>query len=459
MTDLCQMLPAGVTLLFLGCVPSGSSKTPPPTEAAAAKPAPVVSVAGQRSVLSSDEAAAENSDAEPEPPLPGLDPVPRNRLAEAGIARYAAAGCEIVTDLPAAEAGELLAHAVDVRSALQDRFGPLTTASGDAAAIRGYVMRSVDAFREAALLPEELPAEFHGRLRGREFWMTAGEPGYYRRHLFAHEACHVWQLLADPTVPSWSVAALEGEAERFATHRVTDGETQFGILPQRPSEVPRFGRIERLQAIATDSLVKGGNWPTVTAVRSISPSEFAGTLDVYALVWGMAQCVPPEQWGSLDGESLAAAELLWSLYRDAVDYGVEPARLLTPSVIEKPDDETADTYVTLAADRGWHAVAVQGDVRLSPSGRCRLLDADRSVTVETTPEGVRYDYAGGFPLGVVVARLVDPSMRPGRPFAVSVGKTVTVPPGSLLLLRVNSHWPSLRGNVGQFDVRLSDASD
>ena len=402
--------------------------------------------------------------AEP-PPLRPLDP---QTLFDARLQVFAAGRWEIVTDLPATEAGDLLEFALGVEAMLVEAFGELP----DRSVLRAFVMVDRERFRRAGVLPSELPNDFHGRIGGRRFWMLAEQPGYYRNHLFAHEAVHLYQLIVAPGSAAWPVSALEGLAERLATHvRSMDGELQFDALPPSRERIPGWGRIETLQSLAKV------DWPTVAAVQSLGPADFRAGPEAYAIVWGLARVIPPHRWNM---PTTPDDRLRWQLYRDAVDYGVEPLDLLSDRVLGLDGELAfADGWTRIDVPPGRYRVRIGGDASFrrrsaelldtGPNGANGVLEDGLSyssdlalfekvsvgTSVRVTPSGVRFDYFGGHPIGQVVA--CRPA-NPGQTFAVANGTTLDLLDGPILV-RINRPWAGMSSQTGHYRLRLTADSD
>ena len=141
------------------------------------------------------------------------------RLASVGIHAYESAHLKLYTDLEPELARPLPPLVDKAFAALAEYFGPLPqTGRNTPYQLTGYLIVERDRFQAAGLLPEELPQFFHGRYRGREFWLNDQTQDYYRRHLLIHEVVHGYMTAEPgPKPPRWY---MEGMAELFGTHRI-----------------------------------------------------------------------------------------------------------------------------------------------------------------------------------------------------------------------------------------------
>ncbi|MBC8117334.1 MAG: hypothetical protein H7062_23300, partial [Candidatus Saccharimonas sp.] len=164
------------------------------------------------------------------------------RLAEAGIRLYESKRLKLYTDIDA-EAARTLPPLIDaVYLAWVEYFGDMPPdRAGSEFQMTGYLIRDEALFREAGLVPEDLPMFEHGRHRRNEFWMREQKYDYFRRHLLIHEATHCFMtFLPGVDAPVWYI---EGMAEYFATHRLApDGSVTFRIMPTSPEDFAGWGR-------------------------------------------------------------------------------------------------------------------------------------------------------------------------------------------------------------------------
>ena len=384
------------------------------------------------------------------PQLPTLVDLQDDELRAAGLHVLRFPHWEIVTDLTIEEAEDLATFATDLWSALQATFGGTPQRN---ATIRAVVVRQPDAIETTSLAGPAGWARSHGRIDGATFWMRAGNDPTYRRHLFAHEAVHVWTTQLTPTDPPASVARLEGIAEWFATHCRSDDRVRFRCLPKRPSDYPGFGRIELLE--------RRDEWPAFETVERFRPQDFREGADAYALVWARelladrAAVLHPADgdWPLVAAVSQRRWAAVWNWYGEAVGYGVDPA-------VAAPSFKLLQGAVT--ARGGWQAAGplpYEHRVRIRCRGRVSLKPLDAAGRAWSTgPRGIRIDYAGGVPLGCVLAAWCDEKGTWSEPIVVGEQATLAVPADSELFLRVNDDWAAIADNSGVFEVEITEES-
>ena len=141
----------------------------------------------------------------------------------------------------------------------------------------GYLMSHEDKFREASLLPADLPAFLHGFQRGYELWLREQPSEYYRRHLLLHEGVHGFMSHhLHGMGPPWY---REGMAELLATHRWQRGKLQTRVMPRSREEVPYWGRIKLVQ---DEFAARRGKM--IDQIMQFRSQDFLST-DSYAWSW------------------------------------------------------------------------------------------------------------------------------------------------------------------------------
>lgn len=409
------------------------------------------------------------------------------RAAELGIQRYESHRLVLYTDIDPDVAATLPPLIDQAYEAWTEYFGPLPPdRAGSEYRMTGYIMRDKDRFRAAGMLPEEaLRTLEHGLHRGAEFWMNEQEYDYYRRHLMIHEGTHCFMtVMPDVRLPLWY---LEGMAELFGTHRLNaDGTVEFRVMPDDPRDYVGFGRVEMIHEELAD-----GKPRSVAGVLGLSLEEFAESRTApYAWSWAFCKFLDAhprythrfrDLGRHLEGDqfnlllestfeadwSILAVE--WDHFAHTLAYGYDIARSAIDFQRGAPLSGPDPATVELRSDVGWqpsgvwlesgetYAVAVDGEVVLANEPRPWISE----------PQGVSIEYAGGRPIGRVVAAIQSdqPPADDGTGSlleTIDVGRSVVFSPrvSGTLYLRVNDAWNRLADNSGTYRVTiLKDSVD
>ena len=401
----------------------------------------------------------------PEAPLPGGD-----ELAAAGLAKLGGGGFVVVTDRPDA-AADLPPVVAAARAAWDDYFGP----DPSDGRMTAFLMAEPDRFRDAGLLPDDLPPFLTGRQRGRRFWMYEPDEAYFRRALAVHEATHV-RMTADlgsgGKGPLWY---LEGVAELFGAHRATPGGGfEFRMIPGDEAAAGGWDRIAQVRAD-----VAAGYLPGVDEVRRFGDGEFL-TGGGYAWAWALCAFLDGHPAyadrfrdlanrgvrGRLDAafdEAFAAdrrrIDAEWPAFAAGLVPGCERAANAVVFAPGTPLD--GERTVRIDAARGWQSagvtVAAGERVALAADGRFVLGNDPRPW--ESAAAGISFDYNAGRRVGELQATvLADPPAPPvGLRGAVPVGAggEFVAPRAGTLYLRLNDRPDRRSENRGGVSVRLA----
>jgi hypothetical protein len=427
------------------------------------------------------EVPAAPADDPPPPSFRPPDERPRHdaeAAAEEGIHLYESRRLKLYTDIDAEEAAPLPALMDALFDEWQAYFGELPPArDGSDYQLTAYLMREQKPFRDAGLLPVNLPVFAHGRHDAQQFWMNDQEHSYYRRHLMFHEATHCYMQSMGGTTVDVPVWYLEGMAELFATHRLDEhGTPQFGVMPDAPDEFVGFGRIEM---IAHD--LREGQGMTLPQLAAMSPEEFVQRQSAYAWSWitclladrnpryreafrELGRRYPQEGFAAVRQEVFdpltADFTVEWTLLTRSLEYGHDFA---ATAIDFEPGSPLAEpTTIDIAADRGWQstgiAVAAGSPVTISAAGRVTLANEPKPWVSE--PEGITIRYAHGEPigrlLGIVIGEATgDPPQRyVGEIIPMGTAATITPQASGTLYLRINDFDAELSDNSGSFEVTI-----
>lgn len=413
---------------------------------------------------------------------PAREPVNVNvdALAAIGIRRYESQRLVLYSDIDPAVATEL-PPLIDAAYVVWTRyFGELPPAEdGGQFQLTGCLMKNRRPFLEAGLLPEDLVDFEHGRHRGCRFWMNEQAYDYYRRHLLIHEATHCYMMIL-PEVRRPPLFYLEGMAEFFGTHAIDSaGQIHFGVMPADPEAVVGFGRIEMIQR----AVAEGHALSFDDAVR-LDGRDFARSKsDPYAWSWALCQFLEThpryrERFRDLASISngmefrrrfnetfIPDRPLLerdWELFASGLEYGYDTQRAAVDYRQGEPLPPGGSVSVTVDAARGWQCTGVAVE-----AGQTYQLIAEGTVTLAgeprpwiSEPQGISIRYAGGRPIGRVLAGL--DSAGPADDGAgrltevIDVGRGTSFMPAAsgTLYLRVNDAWGSLADNAGGYRVSI-----
>lgn len=402
------------------------------------------------------------------------------RAAELGIRKFESRRLVLYTDIDpeiAATLPPLMDQAFD---AWTEYFGPLPPdRKGTDYRMMGYIMKDKDLFSAVGMLPDEaLRALEHGLHKGARFWLNEQDYDYYRRHLMVHEGTHCFMTVMPERLPVWY---LEGMAELFGTHRLhPDGTAEFRVMPDDPRDFVGFGRVEMIR-----NEIEEGKARTVAVVLGMSGGEFAETRKApYAWSWAFCKFLDThpryrdrfrELGHHLEGtqfnllmESAFDADMSilaveWDHFAHTLAYGYDIERSAIDFQRGTPLSGPDPAAVELRSDVGWqpsgvwleagetYAVAVDGEVVLANEPRPWISE----------PQGVSIEYAGGRPIGRVIAAIQSdqPPAADGTGSllkTIDVGRSLVFTPGvsGTLYLRVNDAWNKLADNSGTYRVTI-----
>lgn len=408
-----------------------------------------------------------------------LRPSHDERLVEqAGIKKYISERMVLYTDHEQKQTVFLPQLGDQLLQELESYFGGLPPArDGRLFQITGYIMRDLERFVQAGMIPPELPPFIHGRHQGNRFWMRHQEHEYYLRHLMFHEITHCFMTyLPETQAPLWY---LEGMAELFGTHSLETGnKIEFGVLPNNPDEAAGWGRITLIRQD-----ISSGAFRSLADVFGWSGPEYAHPR-AYAWAWAVCYLLSQHsryrdlfqemrndlwngtfedhfwlRFGPLRDELYAD----WTVFISGLQYGYQ---LSQAEVVWRRGEglsKEATVDVEVLANRGWQAsgVMLQKDVwyRIEASGQFLMGKDDRLLPCE--PQGITVDYYEGVPLGTLIGCIrEEPCQEIGMVSSlrerIILGRStrfLSTRRGTLYL-RVNDAWNSLADNVGSCRVRI-----
>ncbi|MCA9044429.1 MAG: hypothetical protein KDA69_08920 [Planctomycetaceae bacterium] len=347
--------------------------------------------------------------------------------------------------------------------------------------LTGYLMKEVDRFRAAEMLPNELPRFEHGRHRGLQFWMFNQEFDYYQRHLVLHEATHCFMTtMPGPLPPHWY---MEGMAEYFATHRRVDAETwQFGICPPSREGFRGFGGVDLIR-----QEVEAERFLSVANVMQLGEREFEQSKTIpYAWSWWMCQFLSrhpryAERFRSL-GQHLSSGdftpaleaafetdwetmEIDWALATQSLAYGFDVEQFAFEFEPGQPLAAGTEKTMDVSSSASWQSTGIRVQagqtISLSCAGRVTLAQVPKPWESEGT--GITIRYHEGKPIGRLLGIVLPDQLPADTPLGsipeflqidVGNGTSVTSPTNGSLYLRVNDFWNELADNTGAFNVTV-----
>lgn len=406
-------------------------------------------------------------------------------LAESGIHVYESKRLKLYTDIHP-ESARPLPPVIDAAYAEWVRyFGPLPpNREGTEYQMTGYVMADAELFRQAGLVPLELPKVINGRHWNDRFWMHDQPFDYYRRHLLIHEATHCFMTATRDMQSLSPIWYIEGTAELFGTHRIeADGMLRFRVMPETPEEVAdavrTLGRIEILQTAVEEGRVR-----SLAETLAIGPGDFANN-EGYAWSWALCKLLDThpryrerfrrlgeqltprafeaafqESFGS-DMDDLAVE---WALFVDGLQHGYDMERAAIDFQSGTPLNAAGSRrQIAIRPDRGWQSSGVRVEAgrtyAVSASGRITVADEPKPWTSE--PHGISFRYAGGRPLGQLLGavRADTDGFAAGLTTMlqiIPIGSHTHLTPAATgtLYLRINDSWSEMADNRGAYDVEV-----
>jgi hypothetical protein len=339
----------------------------------------------------------------------------------------------------------------------------------------GCLVMNRERFREAGLLPPEIPAFVNGFCDRNRFWLMDQPNPAYRRHLLLHEGAHAFTLtVRGLATPVWY---NEGIAEYLATHRLDDAHRFVPTpIPARADDVEQLGRIERIRELRATATA-----PALADVFAVAPAlhhdiaAYASSWAAVALLRGhpaYAESFAALERGrlgpdfnarvaALPGFDAARAARDFDALTDDLDYGYDFARSAIDWSSGRPLDGPA--RVAVPAGRGWQNAGIDlraaSRCRLHARGRC-TLGRIGDTAIETEPDGVSLDWYRGRPIGrLLAAQWVEAPPQGGRPRFVVLGEgaaaAITAAVDGPLFLRVNEPPADLADDAGEFTVEIA----
>lgn len=405
----------------------------------------------------------------------GMD-IDQQRAKTLGIRKLSGRHVTIYTDVRDSTMIDELPAVFDLAVDHWCRYFGFKRKTADAWRLSAFVVNDRQKFRDAGLLPSDLPDFLAGFQRGREMWVYLQDGKYYTRHLLLHEGTHAFMShFLGGTGAAWY---SEGMAELLAVHRWQDDQLKLKYRLRDRTEAELWGRVRLIK----DANKSGRPIPTIEEVVSIDPTAFR-QVESYAWAWALCEFLdshPTTQAAFRNLPAVAAnvqgfqRELMqqqwvrdttlsedWQLFIHEIEYGYDVARASVGAVkVEKQLD--SGLSLKLATDRGWQSTGIKvqkgQQIQITADGKFEV--ARDSQSWPCSAAGVTIEYYAGRPLGRLLAGVRTDSdsanSASGLLQTLDVGRSATIeaPFSGILCLRINESPAKLDDNRGEISVHL-----
>ncbi len=356
--------------------------------------------------------------------------------------------------------------------------------------LNAIVMENQQRFKQARLIPDDLPEFPAGYSRGHEFWMYVQPDDYYTRHLMLHEGTHaIMNWFKGSTGPPWY---SEGMAEWMALHSWDEEKLELAAKIRSVADSKGWGRIGRIR-----KMVAAGKALSLDDVFNIPTSGFR---DVKYYAWSWAACEFFSEHplsarafarlpDSVDESQIEfnrsfikaiathreALDRDWGLFINELDYGydVRAARLTEATAAEstKPTRSHLATF-HISASQSWQTTGIevrQGD-RIGVSVTGEVIVGETTKPWVSQAGGITIDYYSGQPLGKLMACVVPEKLSQQDISSVRAFDTIALGTGTMtsetgpkvhiiasdgiLWLRTNESPARLGDNSGHLEVSI-----
>ncbi|MEM7785793.1 MAG: hypothetical protein AAF623_20770 [Planctomycetota bacterium] len=353
--------------------------------------------------------------------------------------------------------------------------------------MRGFLISDRSAFgkfRQAGLVPADLPDFLAGYQTGHDFWWFLQPGQYYTRHLMIHEGTHAFMqwFLGGYGAPWFS----EGLAELFGSNRLSDGNLTIRYRIQDRSEAEYWGRVKRIRDERGTA-----NEMSLEDVLDIQANAFR---QVRNYGWSWAACdffsqheltrkafrelknrvgkvsntAFNQSFKSAVARHWQALERDWQIFLSEIDYGyeIERGRLIDAEVIQS---DPIHQKVKIRTDQSWQmtGLKVRAGERFSVNAKGQFQVGSTQTEQGQVPwiseaNGVTIEYYQGAPLGILKLGILDDTQPSAKQKIAglidnqSFGKTKTwvAKQSGMLCLRINESPAHLEDNFGTLEVTL-----
>ena len=389
----------------------------------------------------------------------------------------------IVTDLPSSPAIDELPQVFDAAVPQWCAYFEVPEKEIGDWHLIGYLIGAKERFRQAGLLPDDLPPFLNGYQRGDKLWFLAQPSDYYTRHLLLHEGTHgfMFNHLGSFGAPWYT----EGIAEHFGTHRWSNKQLQMRVIPDSKEGFPYWGRISLLKRDRD----AGGRQPLDNVLQF--PTETFQNNRAYAWAWGLVAMLDGhpvfqdrfrrlKNYLRKDYKTFALAyhrlfdrdkdklQDAWQLFTANIDYGYKVAE---GSISYSPTKKMSkgNNRVSVDSSKGWQSsgLRIQKGARYRVAARGRFVIRRQNDEVWwSEPGGVTIEYWRGHPVGMLQA-----AIRPAgkftadsqstsfvTPLATGLRNEFAAPATGILFFRINEMPGELHDNHGKVTVSVKRLS-
>jgi hypothetical protein len=337
-------------------------------------------------------------------------------------------------------------------------------------------------FRQAGLMPDDLPEFKAGFQRRHNLWLYFQPGNYYTRHLLIHEGTHAFMLwfLRGYGSPWYG----EGMAELFGVHRWKNQKLQLLYRLRDRSESENRGRVKQIKD-EHDS----GTAMSLSDVLNIPPTALR---DVRYYAWSWAGCEffakhdkTKAEFAKLPGgaeldsatfnrkfirsimKNWVELERDWELFIDEMEYGYEIERgRLTAAKPIGVRFGSASSKFSIASDRSWQITNIRvkkGErFRITGAGEFIVANAQMDRPWNCQSNGVTIQYHRGHPLGMLHAGILNTDAKTAKaqvkgllnPFRIGFAAEIVAPSDGMLCLRINESPAYLDDNQGALEVTV-----
>jgi hypothetical protein len=397
--------------------------------------------------------------------------IDQERVTAAGIRRCAGQHLILYSDLPDEGLLRGLVDCFDQAVPQWCAYFQIPPNKSNGWCLESFLMQDPERFRQAGLLPADLPEFPTGFNRGHHFWVVQQQPGdYYTRHLLLHEGTHGFmQWFLGGSGPAWY---SEGMAEKLGLHR-WDGETlELGARLTHREECPYWGRpkviqdaVRNGQALRLDQVF---DWNYIgfqdlgSYAFSWAACEFLerhpATQKNFTKLFSRAADTTPQfslklrSWYNAD--EWRALERDWQWYLAEMDYGIQSDR-----VALVPAAATDSGAWEIRADQGWQVttltVTAGQKLTVAASGQVIVMRTPEGQAIPAEAEGITLHYRRGEPLGKLLVAVIDGEGEVRESYPVGQGRTVTVQGAGRVACRLNDSPATQDDNSGSLTVQLT----
>ncbi len=402
--------------------------------------------------------------------------IDRERVKTSGIRAIDGEYITIYTDLREEKYVEELADVFDQAVPQWCEYFQVDIKNVENWKLSGFIIEAPDRFRNAGLLPDNLPEFKHAFTRGSEFWVYNPTQEYYLRHQVLHEGTHafMFHFLGGAGPPWYS----EGMAELMACHRWELGQLTLKYSHLDSKDCSGWRRIELIREVYD----KG----EAQSIGNVFLYDWNAHIEIEPYAWCWAACAffdsHPKFHDAFKSMvkkandrsptfNVAFMELLrpswnelveqWQLFISEMDYGYDVKRAM---VVYQPGDDlpAAGKTVDISVDQGWQSTGIllEAGVEYQLAARGRFQLDDEPKIWWSDPKGVTIHYYRGKPIGLLIAAVrpdsqADESSALLTKIPIGTGRVIVRPDSGTLYLKINespAHLDDNRGNV-QVNIR------